>query len=420
MPATRAWCYLDVGYMNESERRGFDAFRTVIRSLHLSRADDIPTILSEAAGALGAVRGMLYIIDFDQLELVPLHEPGTLQQARFVTVDGSMAGRCFRDVVVLSSTGTAGTTAWAPVVNGTERLGVLELHFAEPSLDDGMLEACRDLGSLVADLVLSRNMYGDMLQRARRRDQMSIPAEMQWHQLPPLTFVSSKVAVAGVLAPTHDVAGDSFDYAVNGDTAHVAIVDAMGHGLEATLLSSVALGAYRNARRSGYTLADTVRIMDRQIAEHFGGDKFVTAVVGELHCQTGFWTWISCGHPTTLLIREGQVVKELDQVGGVPLGLGMLRPGLEVGEEHLQPGDRLLLYTDGVVEARDRDGDEFGVARLADFVSRESVTGRAAAETMRRLNLAILDHQEGELQDDATTVMVEWLKPDVEADVPTG
>ena len=405
--------------MDEQERRSLDAYRAVLHGVHLSRADDIPAIVTAAATALGASRGTLFVIDFDQVELVPLGDGGPAEPPRFVTIDGSMAGRCFRDVVAHTSTTTAGTTVWTPVVNGTERLGVLELVFDEESPDDDMVEACLDLGSLVADMVLSRNMYGDMIQRARRRGQMSIPAEMQWHQLPPLTFVSPKVAVAGVLAPTHDVAGDSFDYAVNGDTAHVAIVDAMGHGLEATLLSSVAVGAYRNARRSGYTLADTVRIMDEQLATQFGGDKFVTAVVGELHCETGFWTWITCGHPTALLIREGQVVKDLDQVGGVPLGLGMLRPELEVGEEHLQPGDRILLYTDGVVEARSVDGEEFGVARLADFVSRESVAGRPAAETMRRLNLAILDHQEGELQDDATTVMVEWSKPDPGSDVPS-
>lgn len=405
--------------MNESERRSLKAYQAVIRSIHMSRADDIPAVVDTAAKALGADRSTVFVIDYDQIELVPLTDNARAEPPRFVTIDGSMAGRCFRDVVTHTSSSTAGTTVWTPVVNGTERVGVLELGFDAESLPEELVQACRDLGSLVADLILSRNLYGDMIQRARRRDQLSIPAEMQWHQLPPLTFVSPKVAVAGVLAPTHHVAGDSFDYAINGMTAHVAIVDAMGHGLEATLLSSVAVGAYRNARRSGYTLADTVRIMDEQIGQQFGGDKFVTAVVGELQCETGYWTWITCGHPTALLIREGQVVKDLDQVVGVPLGLGMLRPELEVGEEHLQPGDQLLLYTDGVVEARSLDGDEFGVARLADFVARESIDGRAAAETMRRLNLAILDHQEGELQDDATTVMVEWLKPDPESDVPT-
>jgi serine phosphatase RsbU (regulator of sigma subunit) len=85
-----------------------------------------------------------------------------------------------------------------------------------------------------------------------------------------------------------------------------------------------------------------------------------------------------------------------------------------VCEERLEPGDQLLLYTDGVIEARDSEGEFFGVARLVDLVTREAAAGRTAAETMRRLNLAILAHQEGFLQDDATTLMVEWSSTDAQ------
>jgi serine phosphatase RsbU (regulator of sigma subunit) len=72
---------------------------------------------------------------------------------------------------------------------------------------------------------------------------------VQWQLVPPLTFATPRVAVAGVLEPTYEVAGDSFDYALNGDTAHLLIVDAMGHGLEATLMSVVA--SARSATRAG-------------------------------------------------------------------------------------------------------------------------------------------------------------------------
>ena len=103
-------------------------------------------------------------------------------------------------------------------------------------------------------------------------------------------------------------------------------------------------------------------------------------------------------------------MKALDSIINLPLGLQPDAP--EVGEERLEPGDRVLLYTDGVIEARAADGDFFGIERLVDLVTREAGAGRPAAETLRRLNLAILSHQEGMLQDDATTLMVEWSSAD--------
>ncbi|MDQ3276386.1 MAG: serine/threonine-protein phosphatase [Actinomycetota bacterium] len=397
------------------------ALQSLLRSAHLSRADDLPAMITEAGEQLGASRSVIYVIDYDQLELVPLTDDSTESSVLPLTVDGTLAGRAFRDLVLHTGGPDPGLTLWVPIVDGTNRLGVLELTFGpddEVEADEALLTVGRDLAALVAELLLARALYGDAVERARRRRPMTIPAELQWQLLPPLTFVSPQVAVTGVLAPTTDVAGDSFDYAVNGDVAHVAIVDAMGHGLEATLLSTVAIGALRNARRGGESLVDTVRIIEASIATHFGPDKFVTAIVGELDTRSGMWTWVSCGHPPALVLRSGRVVKTLDATVGMPLGLGLLARDPEIATERLEPGDRLLLYTDGVVEARDADGEFFGTERLVEFVIREAAAGRPAAETMRRVNLAILEHQEGALQDDATTVMVEWLTDEAARSTP--
>jgi serine phosphatase RsbU (regulator of sigma subunit) len=192
----------------------------------------------------------------------------------------------------------------------------------------------------------------------------------------------------------------------------------MGHGLEATLLAAVSISTIRNARRRGLDLPCLVRLVDEEIGAAFGPDKFVTGIFAELNTATGVWTWAPCGHPPALLVRQGRVVKTLDSVIGPPLGIGLLDGDPEMADERLEPGDRLLLYTDGVIEARNAAGTFFGTERLVDFVVKEAAAGRPAAETLRRLNREILLHQEGALQDDATTVMVEWLTDEPERSTP--
>jgi serine phosphatase RsbU (regulator of sigma subunit) len=396
--------------------------RLLLRSTHLASADDLPVMVSGAGAQLGAVGAVLYVVDYDQVLLVPLAAAGDAPggvAGEPVAIEGTLAGRAFTALGQHTSAAGSGPTLWTPVLDGTERLGVLQFDFpGDVPLDEELRATCLDVARLVAMLMVTKSMYGDAVERARRRAPMTIPAELQWRLLPPLTFISPRVAVAGALAPTAEVAGDSFDYALNGATMHVAVIDAMGHGLEATLLSGVAIAALRNARRGSLDLAETVAVIDATIGSQFGPDEFVTGIVGELDVCTGWWRWATCGHPPTLLVRGGHVVKVLDSIITPPLGLGLLDGDPSIAQERLEPGDRLLLYTDGVIEARDSDGEFFGTERLVEFITRQSAAGLPAAETLRRLNRAILAHQDGTLQDDATTVMVEWLTDQPQRSIP--
>jgi hypothetical protein len=386
---------------------GAAALRLLVRGVHFARPDDLPELAMRAGRELGAHDTFLYLVDYDQVVLVRMTATGPGEQ--IFAIEGTLAGRAFSDLHLVDSTSADGAfTIWAPLLDGTDRFGVIEYRFgADIERSDELLDTCRDVASLVAELTMTRARYGDLVERTRRRKPMTLAAELQWGQLPPLTFVTSRVALAGVLVPTDEVAGDSFDYAVNGDAAHVAIFDAMGHGLDATLMSSVAIGELRASRRQERPLVETVAAMNNVIAARFGPDRFVTAIIAELDLVTGKWAWVNCGHPPALVVRGGRVVKSLESFINTPLGLFDRMP--EAGSERLEPGDRLLLYTDGVTEARAEDGGFFDVERLVDLVTKQTAAGRPAAETLRRLNLAILEHQFGVLQDDATTVLVEWL-----------
>ena len=98
---------------------------------------------------------------------------------------------------------------------------------------------------------------------------------------------------------------------------------------------------------------------------------------------------------------------------GLPFGLGL--PDTDhtypVGSDQLEPGDRILFHTDGVAEARSPAGDLFGVDRLVDLLVRNIADNLTPAESMRRVGRALLEHQEAQLTDDATMLLVEWTGP---------
>ena len=174
------------------------------------------------------------------------------------------------------------------------------------------------------------------------------------------------------------------------------------------MASTLTINAYRNARRTGLDLVDTYRSVDKWVTARFPG-SFVTALLTELDSVSGRYRRICAGHPGELLLRDGKLVKTLPAPTAMPLGLADLGPRRPaVDEEALQPGDQLLMYTDGVVEARTADGEFFGVDRLADFLTRTLAGQVSGPETLRRLVQAILSHQHEQLQDDASAVLIQW------------
>ncbi|MGH3367500.1 MAG: PP2C family protein-serine/threonine phosphatase [Nocardioidaceae bacterium] len=391
-----------------------DVLAYLLEASHEARGDDLAALVQQAAVRLGAVSTEIYVADYQQDKLMPFGHLGTAgheDSEPGLSIERTLGGRAYREVTDQRSEGAGHIELWLPLVNGTERLGVLQLRLARPN--DGPSD-WQPFATLISELILSRRFYSDALEITRRRLPMSVAAESQWALLPPLTCRTGRVVISGILEPAYEVGGDVFDYAVNGETAHLAVLDAVGHGLQASLLSSAALSALRNARRSGLSLVDTVRSMDKWVSSEFGPEAFLTGIVAELDCARGTYRWICAGHPPALLIRHCQIVKHLEGPPGLPIGLNMGVP--EPMEERLEPGDRLLLYTDGVIEARDGNGEFFGLERLADFVAKVSSAERPAPETMRQLSRAIVDHHGDNLQDDATTLLLEWLGPAGAAD----
>jgi hypothetical protein len=387
---------------------------------HLMRPGRVPAELARAARPLGVSGVRVYLADLEQRQLVPLvpGDGGTAEVAAALPIDSTLAGRAYQAVTVQTSLAGDAYQLWIPLVDGTERLGVLGLIVADVS--QAMLDGYRTLASLAGMLVAAKSDTSDTYPYLQRSREMAPQAELVWAFLPPRTFATGQTTVAASLEPAYEAGGDAFDYALLGDRLHLSIFDALGHDLAAGLLASVCIASCRSTRRAGGSLAAIVARADHAIVSQFGDSRFVTALLCDLNLSSGLLSWIPCGHPPPLLIRGNRTVRELARPPQPPLGLaGGREPEHGDGGTHydaapavpytekLEPGDRVLFYTDGVTEGRAADGTPFGLQRLSDFIIRHGA-GLPAPETMRRLNRAIVDYQHGQLHDDATVVLVEW------------
>lgn len=389
-----------------------------IQVAHVAVPDELPLLLSESAAAFDAPDAAMFLVDLQQRTLVGFEGPGhTIQDyPEPLGVDSTIAGRAFQLMQRVTQSAAGGsaerTRVWLPLLDGTERLGVLGVTLHSSRVDDqaGMAALTR-LASVVTEVLMSKTQYGDSIVRVRRTKEMTLAAEIQWSLLPPLTFVNHSVTVAGGLEPAYEVAGDSLDYAVSSDRAHFAVFDGMGHGIVSAQLISLVVAAYRNARRSGRSLTETAAHIEKGVADVFRSESFATGLLCELDVTTGVLTWLSAGHHEPLLMRGGNLVRGLQVEPLLPFGLNEeLSPGTSapIGTEQLEPGDLLLLYTDGVVEARSPDGEFFGQDRLVDMIRRNLASGLPTPEVLRRVVHALLDHQTNVLDDDATLLLVEW------------
>ncbi len=405
----------------------------ILRASHMLEPDDLPGQVEAHARRLGATDVRIYLVDYEQRILRRLvHPTGAAEDP--VAVDGTVLGRAFRTMEHAELEAEGSTRLVLPLVNGTHRIGVLVVTAdtttpappepaaapPTPQVAPGPAQATTTdweaYAALVADLIVAKSSYGDTITVTQRRKPAALRAEAQRLLLPPLTLISPRLLVSGMLMPSYEVAGDAFDYALNGDVLHIAILDAMGHSLSATLTATVAVAAYRNTRRGGGTLIEAWEAADAAVAVEFDDERFATGVLGEIDLRTGRLWSVSAGHSPALVIRGNRVVARCADEPTLPIGLGGDTPA--VTETQLEPGDRLLLFTDGVVEARSRKGDFFGEDRLVEQLARALDTGLPAPEAVRLLIHAVAEHQNGTLRDDATLLLVEWRGRDKEVPAP--
>jgi hypothetical protein len=385
----------------------------LLREVNLCRPDELPKLVKRVTGQLSR-EFTIYLVDYEQQTLRELTATGAGDSQ---PVSGSIAGLAFQQSKVLAEPQNP-RIVWIPLVDSTERLGVLriESEVPEPATAFGAGEPGMQFANLLGHLIAAKLPYGDRLNQVRSSQPMSVNAVLLRQLLPPSTCTTEQLVISASMQPAYVIGGDAYDYSVDVGTAYIGIFDGVGHGLLAGLTIAVALSAIRAARRAGEDLTAMTLSADEHLEAQFPTSEFVTAILMQMDLSSGILRYINAGHPAGVVFSKDGSTAVLD--GGRRLPLGVLPESVRPAEHRLRPGDRILLYTDGAVEARDHDGDFYTPERLIDHARRLGVENETVPETARKLNEDVILHHHGPPDDDSTIVVCEWSRAAPERTLP--
>ena len=289
----------------------------------------------------------------------------------------------------------------APVTERGESIGLLELYLPEEPDRDVVAEVAQ-VAHLLAFVVIANRRHTDLFEWGQRSRAFTLSAEIQQRLLPEArTCEASAFTLAGWLEPAASIGGDTFDYSLARDVLHLSLTDAMGHGVEAALTASMCLAGLRGARRRGMSLLEQARATNDALSANpvsAAGDDFVTGLLGRVELRTGSIELVNAGHVPPYLVRDS-VLTSLDLRVDVPFGM-FADSTYRSTSLTLEPGDRVVFVTDGMLERNVASVDLPGAIRDTGSLHPREVV-RALADSA----LVAAGHA---LEDDATVLCLDW------------
>jgi serine phosphatase RsbU (regulator of sigma subunit) len=407
--------------------RGFVDFAGVLQAAEAASPLNALTAVTRELGALFGARAVSFLIaDLSGRALVRLahvtwesavdvghaddqERRETEESATVLPFDGGTFEQALRtqqvQVITPGTIVDGASLVWwqvvAPVTERGETIGVLDLRL--PDEPDGQaIDDIARLAHLLAFIVIANRRHTDLFEWGQRSRQFSLSAEIQQRLLPQArTCEAAAFTLSGWLEPAASIGGDTFDYTLARDVLHVSLTDAMGHGVAAALTASVSTASLRNSRREGANLhaqANDTNVAVRDLAEMREGDDFVTGIIGRLDLNTGQLELVNAGHVAPYLARGGQVTP-VELAADFPFGMFS---DFDYGSTSLtlEPGDRLVFVTDGMLERNVSSIDLPGaISESRTLHPREAV---------RWLADSALDAAGDALADDATVLCLDW------------
>ncbi|MFF1562684.1 PP2C family protein-serine/threonine phosphatase [Streptomyces sp. NPDC058293] len=323
------------------------------------------------------------------------------REAERIPLFGSVYEEVIRTQRLYQEATGQGQRVIVPVTNRGDAIGLLELLLPAAPGED-VLDEVGEAAHVLAYIVIANGRFTDFYTWGKRSRPPTLAAEIQYQLLPSsLSCEAAQFTLCGSLEPSEDLSGDTFDYTLDRDTLHVSVTDPMGHDLDSALAATVLVSALRGARRAGAGLAEQAHRADRALVDH--GQGHATGQLLRINLHTGQAQLVNAGHPWPLRMRKGAaevITCEVDH----PFGLSEFATlPYRVQDLELRQGDRLLMFTDGMVE---RHGEKVNLPALL-----ERTRGLHPRETALMLTTAVRDAAGGRLEDDATVMCLDWHGP---------
>ncbi|MFF7277298.1 PP2C family protein-serine/threonine phosphatase [Streptomyces griseorubiginosus] len=359
-------------------------------------------LLAERAGAQDVT---LLLADYGLAVLQPVsHLPHTEEP---VSAHDGPAGSAFthQSPVVEVLRDPAGHLVHLPITVRGDRLGVLSVRLPAGTAAPETVLRLGDFATALGHEVTTAGRDTDLYLQARRTRRLTLAAEMQWQLLPGRGCAREEYAIGAHLEPAYSIGGDNFDWSTSADHLVLSVTDGMGEGIHASLLTSLTVGALRNARRAGIGLADQACLADQAVFAQYGGKVYASTLLLEFHLATGTVRAVDAGSPQ-LFRQRGDHTERVELDAQLPLGMFEETPYDEQTFQ-VEPGDRLIVVSTGVHGTRSAAGDLFGERALRQILGATRST--PTYETARAVVAGLIEHYGSrELMSDAAVICLDW------------
>jgi phosphoserine phosphatase RsbU/P len=352
-------------------RKGDDCEIRIARS----RGGPLPTTDLHVPRHL-LLRALAQRKDFLSMNFDPLGEPG----------DRSIHDLELRSVVCvpLVRVHTAGAveTVQMSKIEDTAGLLYMDSRARDADLSSGGRELLTTLALEASTILENARLIEEQWARQRMENELRIARQIQESLLPRALPSSGWFRAAASSVPSLQVGGDYFDIRAIGETFWAVVeADVSGKGVGAALLASLLQGMFLASPFTRLTIEEMMTRVNRYLIERTAGEQYATAFYGTLDCG-GCLRWVNAGHPPVLLVRGGGEV-EILPANGTPLGM-IEEARYSVAETVLKPGNKLVIYSDGVLDSESEAREPFGFGRLRHTVHQN------ASLNCRGLHAAIL------------------------------